>query len=107
MLLFKPEHISMIQDGMKKETRRLWEKPRAKVGAIHLIKTKLFTKENFGKVRIEYRRHEQLLNITDEGAWWEGRYTREQYLKLWKEINPESPENPWVWVVGFTYLGRE
>ena len=105
-MLFKPPHIAMIQTGTKKETRRIWVKPRVKVGAIHLIKTKMLSKENFGAVRIEYRRLEKLEEISEEGAWWEGHYTREQYLKLFKEINPKAPENPWVWVVGFTYIGK-
>lgn len=34
MLLFRPEHISLILNGTKTQTRRLWDKPRAKVGSI-------------------------------------------------------------------------
>lgn len=106
MLLFKPVHIQMIQNGIKVETRRLWEKCRVKVDSTQLIKTQIFTKENFGRVAIMYCRQELLLEITEEGARREGNYTRDEYLKLWTEINPKSPDNPLVWVVGFIYLGK-
>jgi len=108
MLLFKPYHIPLIQAGEKRETRRMWgEKPRVKLNSVHLIKTKIFTKENFGAVQILSLRWEALLDITDEGAKREGNYTRESYLKLFREIYPDAPENPKLWVIGFTYLEAE
>ncbi len=107
MLLFKTYHIPMIENGLKTETRRTWDQPRVKVGNIHQIKVKLFTKENQGEVRIDYLRQENLQDITEEGARREGGYTREQYLKLFREIYPDAPENPKLWVIGFTYLGPE
>jgi hypothetical protein len=85
----------------------MWEQPRVKVGNVHQIKVKLFTKEYQGKVRILSLVHEPLLNITEEGARREGGYTRESYLKEFHNIYPDAPENPMVWVLGFTYLGVE
>ncbi len=108
MLLFKPYHIPLIQAGEKRETRRMWgEKPRVKINSKQMLKTKIFTKENHGYVRILSLVHEPLLNITEEGARREGGYTREQYLKAFHEIYPDAPDNPLVWVLGFTYLGPE
>ena len=106
MLLFKPYHIPMIQSGEKCESRRMWEKARVKIGSDQLIKTKIFTKDNFGKVNIMKLVHEPLLNITEEGAKREGNYTRDEYLKLFHEIYPDAPENPMVWVIGFIYLAE-
>jgi hypothetical protein len=103
MLLFKPEHIPLIKEGWKTQTRRLWKKPRAKVGSVHQMKTHLFG-PSLGKLRIERVWRERLLDITEEGAKREGGYTRESFLKKWFEINPKSPKNPLVFVVDFRYL---
>ena len=105
MLLFKPAHIAMIQAGKKVETRRIWARPMVKVGAVHLLKTRLFTKDNFGRIRIEYLRQESLLSLTDSMAYWEGCYTRAEYLKVFREIYPDAPVDPMVWVIGFRYIG--
>jgi hypothetical protein len=85
----------------------MWEQSRVVVGNVHQVKVKLFTKENQGHVRILTLVHEPLLNITEEGAKREGGYTRESYLKAFREIYPDAPENPLVWVLGFTYLGDD
>jgi uncharacterized protein YqfB (UPF0267 family) len=105
--LFKSYHIPLIQARVKVDTRRMWPEdgPRVKVNSKHLIKTKIFTKENFGAVQILSLRWEPLLDITEEGAKREGNYTRESYLKLIREIYPDAPENPKLWVIGFAYLG--
>jgi len=104
MLLFQPEHIQMNIDGRKTETRRLWIKPRARVGSLHQQKTD-FTKKHYGYLAIEQVFQEPLLNITEEGANREGGYTREQYLTLWFKINPNSPPNPLVFVIRYHYHG--
>jgi len=107
MLLFKPYHIPLIQNGEKDVSRRMWEKARVKIGSEQLIKTKIFTKENHGRILIKALHQESLLDITEEGARREGGYTREGYLKLFREIYPGAPENPVLWVVGFIYLGKD
>lgn len=106
MLLFKEEHIKMIQNGIKTETRRLWKKQRAKEGSTHLMKKKMLSKKNYGKIFIKKVRQEHLSDITEQGAMAEGGYTREEYLKLWFEINPKSPPNPLLFVVSFKYVGK-
>jgi hypothetical protein len=91
----------MIHEGKKTETRRIWKKQRAIIGSVHLMKIKMLSKENFGKMKITNIIKNHLLDITEEGAQREGGYTREEYLKLWFKINPKSPKNPEVFVVNF------
>lgn len=106
MLLFKEEHIKLIQNGTKTETRRLWKKQRANVGSIHLMKLKMLSNVNYGKILIKKVRQEHLSDITEQGAMAEGGYTREEYMNLWFEINPKSPPNPILFALRFEYLGR-
>ncbi len=104
MFLFQPEHIEAIHNGSKTETRRIWKKPRAKVGAIHLIKTQMLSKVNYGSIKILDVRQKHLLDITEEDARAEGGYTRQEYLALWFRINPKSPPNPKLYVISFEFI---
>lgn len=103
MLLFKPYHVKLIQDGIKTQTRRIWKKPRCKVGSIHKAKTKMLSKEYFADLYIIDAHKEQLLDISEKDAWCEGGYTRDQFLNIWDEINPLHPSrsNPEVYVITF------
>lgn len=108
MLLFKPHHVVMIQQRRKRATRRLWKKPRAKRGAVHLVKTKMLSKEHHGKVRIDRVWKQRLLEISEEEAWAEGEYTREEYIDVFKALHPGLEEaNPELYVVEFTYLASQ
>ena len=103
MILFKPEHILLIQLGIKTETRRVWKTRRAKKDSIHKAKTQMLSKDFFAKLLIKEVKYERLLDISEESAQNEGGYTKEQYLRLWDQINRKSPAvvNPWIWVVKF------
>lgn len=103
MLLFKPEHIKLIQQGIKTQTRRIWKKPRCKTGSIHKAKTEMFSKEFFAELFIIDIHKEYLLDISEEDAKAEGGYTREEFFKIWNEINPKYPSssNSKVYVVSF------
>ena len=50
-------------------------------------------------------RVEQLQSIDEEDAWAEGVQTRDEFIKLWKNLHRSSPYtwklNPWVWVIEF------
>jgi hypothetical protein len=106
-MLFKPEHLDSIYKGAKTQTRRIWKKQRANVGAIHQIKLKMLEKKNYGKILIKNVWKQKLLDITDKEASSEGGYTRESYIKKWFEINPKSPKNPELFVVEFKFLGGQ
>ncbi len=109
MMLFKPEHVPMVLDGTKTETRRIWKRQRAKVGSIHLAKTKMLSKDYFARLRILSVHQEPLLNISEEGAKAEGYSSREGYLEAFYRINNLSPHRQFytfqdeilVWVVRF------
>jgi hypothetical protein len=89
VLLFKPEHVPLILDDTKTETRRIWKKPRCKVGSIHKAKTKMLSKDYFALLSILDVHKEIFQCVDEEGAKAEGGYTREEYLKKFWEINPK------------------
>lgn len=103
MLLFKPYHAKLIQEGIKTQTRRIWKKPRCKIGSIHKAKTKMLSKDYFAELFIVDVHKEFLLDISEKDAWKEGGYTKEQFLRIWDEINPIhlSKSNPEVYVISF------
>lgn len=87
MILFKPEHVAPILAGTKTQTRRIWKKPRAKVGAIHLAKTKMLSKEYFARLEILEVYQERLINISDDDANAEGYAGADAYLDAFCKIN--------------------
>ena len=109
MLLFKPFHVKLIQDGIKTQTRRIWKKLRCKPRSVHKAKTVMLSKEYFAELFIIDVHKERLLDISDNDAWAEGGYTRDEFLKVWDEINPKFPfcTNPEVYVVTFNLMNRK
>ncbi len=105
MLLFKPEHQQPILDGMKTQTRRIWKKPRAKVGSVHLAKNKMMSKEYFARIEILAVYQERLIEITDDDARAEGYSNTEAYLTAFCRINhlAEVPDIM-VYVVKFKVI---
>jgi hypothetical protein len=87
MILFKPEHVGPILAGTKTQTRRIWKKPRAKVGAIHLAKTEMLSKEFFAKLEILAVYQERLIDISDDDAKAEGYAGADAYLEAFCRIN--------------------
>ena len=108
MILFKPEHIKLIQQGLKIQTRRIWKKPHCKPGSIHKAKTKMLSKEFHAELFIIDIHKEFLLDISDKDASSEGGYTRDEFLRKWDEINSKYPSssNPEVYVVTFNPTQR-
>lgn len=104
MILFKPEHVEMILNGNKTQTRRLGKK-RWNVGAIHQCKTKLYSYESFACVRILEVRQEYLHDISEADIGAEGYGLKPgDYKEAWARINGGE----WydysytsVWVVTF------
>lgn len=105
MILFKPEHVDMIRSGRKNQTRRIWKKPRSKVGAVHLAKTKMLSREYFAKLRILDVYREFPSDISDDDARAEGYDDASAYLAAFCRINHLSaiPDKT-VFVVKFEVI---
>ena len=104
MLLFKPEHVEPILAGTKTQTRRIWKRKHANVGAVHLAKTKMLSKEYFAKLEILAVWQEDILDITEEDARAEGYSGHDEYLAAFCRINKlglGDLDNLMVWVVRF------
>ena len=90
MILFKPQHVEPILAGTKTQTRRIWKKPRAKVGSIHLAKIRMLSKEFFAKLQITAVYTERLGDISTEDAIAEGYPNKNSYLIAFANINHQS-----------------
>ena len=86
MLLFKPEHIPMILNGTKTQTRRVWKTRRVKVGNIYQCKITLFGKP-FATVKVVGLREEMLGLISKEDCVAEGYPKLYQFMNAWEKIN--------------------
>ena len=108
MILFKQQHVEPILSGKKTQTRRLWKRPRVKVGAIHRCYTKppwgRGGAEPFAQIRVLALRQEKLGDITDDAAQAEGYPNMEEFVMAFLRINeiedPNHLELP-LWVVEF------
>jgi hypothetical protein len=107
MLLFKQEHVEPILTGKKTQTRRGWKKPRAKIGSVHLAKTKMLSKEYFAKLEILDVKQERLGNITEADAQAEGGYTVDTFQQVWMLINGSWEPDKIVYVVAFERVEDE
>ena len=105
MVLFKPYHIPLIQDGTKTQSRRMWAEARVKEGSLQQVKTKIFTKEHHGYIKVNKVYQQHLLDMTEEDAKEEGYDSKDEYLDEFRTIYPDAPVNPLVFVVEFEYVG--
>jgi len=107
MILFQEEHVEPILNGTKTQTRRIWARQRAKVGATHLAKTKMLSKDFFAKVEIVRVFQETLGDISESDAKAEGYSSVEGYLRAFKKINKltdvelQEALKSKIWVVEF------
>lgn len=100
MLLFKPEHVSMILNKSKTETRRTWKTARVKVGNIYQCKTTLFGK-TFATIKVIGLWKEPLCHISPEGVNSEGYNTLHAFMDMWMKINGSWNPDLSVWVIKF------
>ena len=102
MILFHPEHVQPILDGIKIKTRRLGKK-RWKVNSVHKAKTEMISKDYFAQLRVLTLHQEPLGAMTEKDAWDEGGYTLGGYKEVWENINGAGSWDPdrVVWVVQF------
>lgn len=110
MLLFKPYHVLPILDGTKVETRRIWKKPRVRVGSVQQAKTEMFGAP-FALLEILDVHREAFQCVTEADAKAEGGYSRAEFVRLFFAINPkvyrltDSGKIPFnVWVVKFKLM---
>lgn len=89
-MLFTEDHVKKILNGEKTQTRRIWKRPHAKVDGIYKVKTKMMSKEYYGKIQVSDIRQEPLGKMTDYDAWDEGCYNLEEFKKIWAEINKDK-----------------
>lgn len=104
MLLFKPEHVPMILEGSKTQTRRLWPHGcRVKVGNIYQARTKMLDpKSTFALLRVKRVWQEPLEGISFDDAWAEGYASKTIYLDTFHAINKTKfGFNPTIWAVEF------
>jgi hypothetical protein len=105
-MLFKHEHVSLILSGRKTQTRRIWERPRAKVGAVHTAKTMLYSRDYFALIRITVVRKERLGDISLEDVRREGYESLEAFKEEWIRINRVWDPELEVYVVSFELAGE-
>ena len=85
-ILFKPEHVPLILSGKKTQTRRLWKKPRVKVGGVYQARTELFGKP-FALIRVVRLEQRLLGDMTEEDAHAEGYPNRPEFFDAFFKIN--------------------
>ncbi len=105
-MLFKPEHVPLIQRKKKTQTRRTGKK-RWTVGKIYQARTS-FKKgeEPFAYLRITGLHQEFLWQITPEDARREGYPNVRAYKKIFKRIYGFWKPHELVWVVDFELATR-
>jgi len=87
VILFRQEHVKPILEGRKTETRRLWAKPRVKVGSIQMAKTAMYDPRYFAKLKILGVELQYLGKISDNSVRREGYDTFFDFKKAWEKIN--------------------
>lgn len=106
-LLFKPKHVPMILSGTKTQTRRLWKRPRVKVGGTYWASTKLFDQNaRFARLRVVRLWREPLGAISEADARAEGYLSPEDYLFAFDSINGHVPTDTVVDCVEFEVVDR-
>ncbi|RLB11692.1 MAG: hypothetical protein DRG27_00660 [Deltaproteobacteria bacterium] len=107
MLLFKKRFVKPILEGKKWQTRRL-KKPNVKVGGIYQCKTSRFSPHAFAKVKVTNIRKQRLSEITESEVKAEGMESKEEFIKLFKEIyNLSAESDPEVWVIEFHTVDQD
>ncbi len=105
MLLFKPEHVPLILNGTKTQTRRIWKRKRCNVGAVHLAKTMMLSKDYFAKLKILRVWEERLGDISQADAIAEGYQDGNDYLNAFFTINKigDTFHDRIIWLKGLVW----
>jgi hypothetical protein len=100
-MLFKPEHIKMIKEGKKTQTRRNWKRRMVKKDGIYKVKTQMLSKEYHCKIKVKDVYKQRLKDIGFCDAVKEGGYSVEEYKEVWERINGSWDDNMEVYVIDF------
>ncbi len=106
-MLFKQEHKGMILKGTKTVTRRIWKKPRVKIGGIYKAKLKMLSKEYFAKIKVINYCKKELGDMTDEDAQKEGYPDIMAFHDVWIKINGTWNDNQIVDVIEFQLVKNQ
>lgn len=104
MILFKEYHAKLILEGKKTQTRRLWKKPRVKIGNIYKAKTNLYSKQHFALLKITGLRKEKLGEISPEDVKKEGYATLGDFIEAWTQIHGLWDPELEVYVIDFEVI---
>ena len=112
MILFKEESKRKILAGQKWQTRKLWERPRAKEGAEHLIylRPPMTGERPFARIFIKRVWRQRLGDMTEEEARAEGYESIQAFLDQFRQINSRklqgALEGVQVYAVEFELLEK-
>ena len=84
-MIFKKEHITLILEGKKTQTRRR-HRHILKEGKVYDIKTDYYHRTG-DKIQITAVRRQRLGDMTPNEAQAEGGYTLEEFKEVWRRIS--------------------
>ena len=104
-MLFKPNHIDLIKEGIKTQTRRRWESSHVYIGHYYSIMRDYRHKHNpdDGYILIKKLWQQRLGDMTEQEAQAEEGYFLLEYKQIWKGINGSWNDDDIVWVVDFEF----
>ena len=98
-MIFREEHIQMILEGRKTQTRRRHVHV-LKVGRVYRIQRSWYEWTDI-QIVITRSFQQRLGDITEEDAKKEGGYTIEEFRRVWEKINGAWDPDEIVWVYEF------
>ncbi len=112
MIVFKEDSRQKILAGRKWQTRKLWDRPRAKEGSEHLfyLRPPMTGERPFARALIKRVWRQRLGDMTEEEARAEGSDSVEAFLAHFRLINGRKLkgdlQNVQVYAVEFQVLER-
>jgi hypothetical protein len=102
-MIFTKEHIKLIQQGVKTETRRIWKKPHVKVGGEYRVRSSRWFgyEADAPRIRVTAMHKEPLGSLTEDSAYREGGYKWVEFTALWRELHGEWNPEQEVTVIRF------
>ena len=96
-MLFQKEHVLLILQGKKTQTRRLWQRPMVKVGGTYWAETKMFRPSSrFARLTVIRLWKERLEDISEKDARAEGYTSVASFLTAFATINRIRRDLSWL-----------